>query len=58
MHDDHEGECGRPTTPPAQNPTQADQGIYKVVAKNPHGEHKVEQNYTAVCVANEVFKTQ
>ncbi|CAD5213364.1 unnamed protein product [Bursaphelenchus xylophilus] len=41
-----------------KNPTQSDQGIYKVVAKNPHGEHKVEQSYAAVCVANEVFKTQ
>jgi hypothetical protein len=26
-----------------KNPTQADQGIYKAVATNPHGTHKVEQ---------------
>lgn len=41
-----------------QNPVQADQGIYKVVATNAHGTHFVEQNYVANCVANEVFKTQ
>uniref|UniRef100_A0A7E4ZUS3 IGc2 domain-containing protein n=1 Tax=Panagrellus redivivus TaxID=6233 RepID=A0A7E4ZUS3_PANRE len=41
-----------------KNPSQADQGIYKVVATNAHGTHFVEQNYTAVCTANEVFKTQ
>uniref|UniRef100_A0AC34R8W0 Ig-like domain-containing protein n=2 Tax=Panagrolaimus sp. JU765 TaxID=591449 RepID=A0AC34R8W0_9BILA len=41
-----------------KNPTQADQGIYKVVATNEKGTHSVEQNYTAKCVANEVYKTQ
>ncbi|KAI6178958.1 hypothetical protein M3Y98_00558000 [Aphelenchoides besseyi] len=37
---------------------QADQGVFKVLATNPHGKHSVEQNYVANCVANEVFKTQ
>ncbi|KAI6196312.1 Ig-like domain-containing protein [Aphelenchoides besseyi] len=45
-----------------KNPTQvkakADQGVFKVLATNPHGKHSVEQNYVANCVANEVFKTQ
>ncbi|KAI6227676.1 hypothetical protein M3Y99_01229500 [Aphelenchoides fujianensis] len=41
-----------------KNPTQADQGVYKVVATNEKGKHQVEQRYAAVCVANEVFKTQ
>ncbi|KAI6184685.1 Ig-like domain-containing protein [Aphelenchoides bicaudatus] len=41
-----------------KNPTQADQGVYKVLATNPQGKHSVEQRYAAVCVANEVFKTQ
>jgi len=41
-----------------KNPVQSDQGIYKVLATNPHGKHSVEQSYAAVCVANEVFKTQ
>uniref|UniRef100_A0A914WXG8 Ig-like domain-containing protein n=1 Tax=Plectus sambesii TaxID=2011161 RepID=A0A914WXG8_9BILA len=39
-----------------KNPTQDDQGIYKVVATNKNGTHSVEQGYTAVCTANEVYK--
>uniref|UniRef100_A0AC35FRD1 Ig-like domain-containing protein n=1 Tax=Panagrolaimus sp. PS1159 TaxID=55785 RepID=A0AC35FRD1_9BILA len=41
-----------------KNPTQADQGAYKVVATNAHGTHSVEQFYSAKQTANEVFKTQ
>jgi len=39
-----------------ENPSQQDQGIYKVVATNPQGSHSVEQNYMLKCTANEVFK--
>ncbi|GMT15000.1 hypothetical protein PFISCL1PPCAC_6297 [Pristionchus fissidentatus] len=41
-----------------KNPTQADQGIYKVTATNDRGTHSVEQAYAAVCTANQIFKTQ
>jgi len=41
-----------------KNPTQADQGRYKIVATNPHGTHSVEQDYIASSTANEVYKTQ
>uniref|UniRef100_A0A914E0V3 Immunoglobulin I-set domain-containing protein n=1 Tax=Acrobeloides nanus TaxID=290746 RepID=A0A914E0V3_9BILA len=41
-----------------KDPTQADQGVIKVEATNEKGKHHVEQNYTKVTVANEVFKTQ
>uniref|UniRef100_A0A0K0DK21 Ig-like domain-containing protein n=1 Tax=Angiostrongylus cantonensis TaxID=6313 RepID=A0A0K0DK21_ANGCA len=41
-----------------KNPTQEDQGIYKVVATNQAGTHSVEQNYIHICTADEIFKTQ
>ncbi|TMS35401.1 hypothetical protein L596_002812 [Steinernema carpocapsae] len=41
-----------------KNPTLADQGIYKVVATNSHGNHSVEQGYVHTCTSNEIFKTQ
>ncbi|CAI4224126.1 unnamed protein product [Auanema sp. JU1783] len=41
-----------------KNPSQADQGIYKVVATNDRGSHSVEQQYIHCQTANEIFKTQ
>ncbi len=39
-----------------QNPTLADQGIYKVVATNKNGTHSVEQGYVGACTADQVYK--
>lgn len=39
-----------------QNPTLADQGIYKVVATNKNGSHSVEQGYVGACTADQVYK--
>ncbi|VDO08868.1 unnamed protein product [Haemonchus placei] len=41
-----------------KNPTQDDQGVYKVVATNSAGSHSVEQQYVHSQTANEIFKTQ
>ncbi|CAA21634.1 Ig-like domain-containing protein [Caenorhabditis elegans] len=40
-----------------KNPTQEDQGVYKVTATNTHGSHSVEQQYIYKCTGKEVFKT-
>ncbi|KJH44514.1 hypothetical protein DICVIV_09470 [Dictyocaulus viviparus] len=41
-----------------KNPTQEDQGVYKVVATNQAGTHSVQQDYIHICTADEIFKTQ
>ena len=39
-----------------QAPQMADQGIYKVVAKNSKGQHETQQNYVMICTADSVYK--
>ncbi|PAV72161.1 hypothetical protein WR25_00011 [Diploscapter pachys] len=41
-----------------KNPTQDDQGVYKVEATNEKGQHAVEQQYVFKQTGKEVFKTQ
>ncbi|VDL78382.1 unnamed protein product [Nippostrongylus brasiliensis] len=41
-----------------KDPTQDDQGVYKVVATNNQGTHSIEQKYIHICTADEIFKTQ
>ncbi|GMR36859.1 hypothetical protein PMAYCL1PPCAC_07054 [Pristionchus mayeri] len=41
-----------------KNPSQSDQGVYRVTATNDRGNHSVEQQYVHVMTGKEIFKTQ